>query len=583
MTLAQFLGMFNSDAPYAMKGICDAPYRMCARHALCGRGVAEQAGAAALAVGWMRNAAELRRELRSCGQKLRGDESVSMLLLCAYRQWGEACIERIEGPVICVVIDREKGRLILSTDRMGEAGSVFYSVQGEQVVFAGHPEPILRAPWVRRAVDEDGWREIFGLGPAHTSGRTPFRDIRCLPSGCVLTADCQGQYLRRYFKLKTREHTEGERETVEHVRALLERAVEDVMRFKPSAMLSGGLDSTALCALMSRRAAEPLRTFSVDYEGSGEYFRGNGYQIERDAPYVETAVRALGCRHTRVVVGTEELLESLEEAMAARGRPGMADIDSSLLVFSRRIARDEGYVVSGECGDEVFGGYPWFQRDELIEKDCFPWSGSLELRERILRKDVAKRLKLEEYVRERWCEAMGHQVVLDGESEREKRLRRLQGVCFEYFMVNLQERAAAMGQAAGVTVLTPLCDERLVEYVYNVPWYMKNMGGMEKGLFRRAVRDAVPEGIVQRKKSPYPKTHHPAYTEGVRERMMRILRDRNSPILELIDREMVEKLMCGDLSPAAAPWFGQLMTGPQMLAYLIQVNDWMKRYNVDPV
>jgi len=581
--LAQFLGMFHSDAPYVLQGVYDAPYRMCARHALCGRGAAEAEGAAALAVGWMRNVPEIRRELRACGRNLRGDESASMLLLYAYRQWGEQCVEKIEGPVICVVIDREKGRLLLSTDRMGEAGSVFYSVQGEQVVFAGHPEPLFGVRGVSRCVDEDGWREIFGLGPASTQGKTPFRDIRCLPCGYVLTADRQGQYMRRYFKLKTREHTEGERETTEHVRALLERAVDDVMHFKPAAMLSGGLDSTALCALMSRRSTEPIHTFSVDYEGSGEYFRGNEYQIERDAPYAQMAVQALGCRHTRIALGTEELLGTLDEAMAARGRPGMADIDSSLLAFSRRIAREARYVVSGECGDEVFGGYPWFHREELIERDCFPWSGSLELRERILRKDVAKKLRLEEYVRERWREAMGHQVVLDGESEREKRLRRLQGVCFEYFMANLQERASAMGTAAGLTVLTPLCDERLAEYVYNVPWKLKNLGGTEKGLFREAMKGIVPEGILHRKKSPYPKTHHPAYTEGVRRRMAEILEDRNSPILALIDRQAVERLMCGDMSPAATPWFGQLMTGPQMLAYLIQVNDWMKRYAVEPV
>ena len=581
--MAQFLGMFNADAPYALKGIYDAPYRMCARHALCGWGAAEQEGILALAAGWMRNVSALRKELKACGRPLRGDESVSMLLLHAYRQWGEECIERIEGAALCVVIDRENGRLLLATDRMGEAGGVYYSVQGAQVAFAGHPEPILSAPWVSRAVDEDGWREIFGLGPAHTVGKTPFRDIRQLQSGYVLTADRQGQYLRRYFKLKTKEHTEGERETVEHVRELIERAVEDVMRFKPSAMLSGGLDSTALCALMSRRSSEPLHTFSVDYEGSVEHFHGNEYQIERDAPYVEAAVRELGCRHTQLTVGTEELLGALDAAMIARGRPGMADIDSSLLIFSRRIAREERCVVSGECGDEVFGGYPWFHREALIERDCFPWSGSLALRERILKKSVARELRLEEYVIERWQEAMAHQVVLEGESPREKRLRRLQGVCFEYFMTNLQERASAMGQAAGLTVLTPLCDERLAEYVYNVPWHMKNMGGMEKGLFREAMRGIVPEAILYRKKSPYPKTHHPEYTSGVIRRMAQILNDPHSPILQIIDRQAVEALMQSDLPPAATPWFGQLMTGAQMLAYLIQVNAWMLRYRVEPM
>ena len=138
-----------------------------------------------------------------------------------------------------------------------------------------------------------------------------------------------------------------------------------------------------------------------------------------------------------------------------------------------------------------------------------------------------------------------------------------------------------MGTAAGLTVLTPFCDDRLVQYVYNVPWEIKALGGQEKGLLRAAMSHLLPEPLLRRKKSPFPKTYHPLYTQLVKETMKGILSDPTSPILQLIDKNQMTRLMEGDLSPAASPWFGQLMSGPQMLAYLIQVNQWMLRYRVE--
>lgn len=138
-----------------------------------------------------------------------------------------------------------------------------------------------------------------------------------------------------------------------------------------------------------------------------------------------------------------------------------------------------------------------------------------------------------------------------------------------------------MGGAAGLTVLTPYCDDRLVQYVYNVPWAVKALGGQEKGLLRTAMQHLLPEELLWRKKSPYPKTYHPLYTQLVQETMKSILSESSAPILQLVDRAAIERLMAGPLSPTETPWFGQLMTGPQMLAYLIQINQWMLRYRVE--
>ena len=156
----------------------------------------------------------------------------------------------------------------------------------------------------------------------------------------------------------------------------------------------------------------------------------------------------------------------------------------------------------------------------------------------------------------------------------------MQKMCFQFFMANLQERALRMCGQCGLDVLTPLCDDRLVQYVFSVPWSMKFMNGMEKGLFRAAVSDLMPESLNRRRKSPYPKTCSPVYTEIVRGLTLAMLADRDAPILEWIDEDFVRKIALSPMDPNETPWFGQLMAGPQMLAYLWQVNAWMRERNV---
>lgn len=575
-----FSGIFFGDDLRAAHP-SDMPILLMGRHMLCAADCAHDSGAAAMAYGRMRNADWICSQLRSAGVALSPHGDASALLLGAYRLWGEECIEKIEGAVICAIIDRQKGRLLLSADRMGEAGSIFYSTNGRTTAFASHPAQLLKMPFVSRRLDSDGLRELFGLGPARTPSRTPLSSIRTISAGCLLTADEGGHQVRRYFRLDAQPHEDDERTTIDTVRTLTEQAVRDTLRFRPASMLSGGLDSTVLTALLTRQSDRTLRTFSLDYEDNAQHFVGGSYQPERDTPYIEQAVRFFDTDHTHVVLSVSSLADSLEDAMLARGFPGMADIDSSLLLFARRMAKEVGYVVSGECGDEVFGGYPWFNREELIEKDSFPWSGSIDLRSGILKEEVRHELKLHQYVADCWHDALARQSTLPGEDAREQKLRQLQGICFEYFMSNLQERASMLCAQAGLGVFTPFCDERLVQYVCNVPWNLKRMGGQEKGLLRSAMCDLLPGVLLTRKKSPFPKTHHPLYAALITERIKDVLADPNAPILSIIDKAAVKRIAEGDLSPAATPWFGQLMSGVQMLAYLLQVNDWMKQYRIE--
>ena len=565
----ELLGIFHKKTFMEARGVCEAPYIEKGGHALSARDAATSGGVMACALGRMRNAAALAEELGL----MREERSLARIVLAAYARWGEDYIEHIEGPVLTAVLDRDADALILCRDRMGER-RVFYTASDGCVAFADHPDMLLEAGCLRPVVDMDGLRELFGLGPARTPGKTPWRGMYALEPGCALVARGESARVRRYFRLEAREHEDDAAATVETVRMMIERAVDDIAPLRPAAMLSGGIDSTLLTALLRQRM-EPVRTFSVDYEGNDHHFRANAFQPARDAPYIALAVERIGCQHTAVELTQASLAQALEEAVDARGFPGMADVDSSLLLFARKIAPQARFALSGECGDEVFGGYPWFRDAHSISGDSFPWSGSLELRAGVLKRRVREKLDIREYVRGALSEAISRVEHLPHESAEGRCLRTMQHMCFAFFMANLQERALAMCEHSHLGVLTPFADERLVQYVYNVPWEMKFMGGREKGLLREAAGALLPESLRYRRKSPYPKTCDPAYARIVCGMVQGMLAEKKSPILQLVDARALEKLAASDLSPAQTPWFGQLMAGPQMLAYLWQVNAWL--------
>ena len=565
----ELLGIFHKKTFMEARGVCEAPYIEKGGHALSARDAATSGGVMACALGRMRNAAKLAEKLGL----MREERSLARIVLAAYARWGEDYIEHIEGPVLTAVLDRDADALILCRDRMGER-RVFYTAQDGCVAFADHPDMLLEAGCLRPVVDIDGLRELFGLGPARTPGKTPWRGMYALEPGCALVARGESARVRRYFRLEAREHEDDAAATVETVRMMIERAVDDIAPLRPAAMLSGGIDSTLLTALLRQRM-EPVRSFSVDYEGNDHHFRANAFQPARDAPYIALAVERIGCQHTAVELTQASLAQALEEAVDARGFPGMADVDSSLLLFARKIAPQARFALSGECGDEVFGGYPWFRDAHSISGESFPWSGSLELRAGILKRRVREKLDIREYVRGALSEAISRVEHLPHESAEGRCLRTMQHMCFAFFMANLQERALAMCEHSHLGVLTPFADERLVQYVYNVPWEMKFMGGREKGLLREAAGALLPESLRYRRKSPYPKTCDPAYARIVCGMVQGMLAEKKSPVLQLVDARALEKLAASDLSPAQTPWFGQLMAGPQMLAYLWQVNAWL--------
>ncbi|MFM1654675.1 asparagine synthase (glutamine-hydrolyzing) [Brevibacillus sp. B_LB10_24] len=534
--------------------------------------------------GELYNAPELRRQLIERNHAFQTTCDTEVLLF-SYIEWGKSCVERFNGIFAFAIWDDREQTLFLARDRLG-VKPLFYVHQNDMLLFGSEPKAILAHPDFPAEVDAEGLAEVFAIGPARTPGHGIFRHMAELKPGYCIEFTQNGLAKRAYWQLESKPHEDDLETTAARIGDLLrDAAVRQLVSDVPlCTMLSGGVDSSALTALAARQYASDnrgrLHTFSVNYVDNDKYFQANAFQPNADAPWIARMSDFLGTRHHEILFDTPDLIESLYASVYARDTPGMADVDGSLYLFCREIKKHATVSVSGEAADEIFGGYPWFHREEMLSADTFPWSLALDSRVGLLAPELTDWMQPEKYVQRRYQEALLEVPRLPGETPQQNRMREMSYLSITRFMPTLLDRKDRMSMACGLEVRVPFCDHRLVEYVWNIPWEMKMTGNQEKGILRKALVGVLPEDVLHRKKSPYPKTHNPNYLTAVRQHMMEILQDSSSPLLPLIDRERVGAMAKAEATELYTPWFGQLMSGPQMFAYLIQVDAWLRRYKV---
>ncbi len=534
--------------------------------------------------GELYNTEDLRQELLAAGHTFQS-HSDTEVLLHSYLEWGHDCLRRLNGIFAFAIWDEREQKLFVGRDRMG-VKPLFYAQRGSSFLLASELKSLLAHPEVKPVLSREGLAEVFGISPSRTPGHGVFHDVHELRPGCFLTVTRDGIRNKRYWQLESRPHTDDVMQTAKRVNELVTDAIarQLVADVPVSTLLSGGLDSSIITAVAAdtfkREGRGTLHSYSIDYVDNARHFKASAFQPNEDAPYVQLVSEYLGTQHHRIEFDTDALVEALKTATIARDLPGMADVDASLYLFCREIKKETTVVLSGECADEVFGGYPWFHREDMLNAGTFPWSRATKERASWLSPELRDWVKPEEYVAMRYEETLDEVPQLPGENPLEARRREMFYLNITWFMNTLLDRKDRMSMAASLEARVPFCDHRIVEYVWNIPWDMKNYGDREKGILRKAMEGTLPNEVLYRKKSPYPKTHNPAYTEAVRSWLLDILHDPTSPLVQLIDLKTIRKIAESDAEASSIPFFGQLMSTPQLFAYLGQLDYWLREYRI---
>lgn len=533
--------------------------------------------------GELYNTEELRKSLLEEGYFFDSYSDTEVLLM-SYIAWGVNCIKKFNGIFAFAIYDEEKEQVFLARDQMG-VKPLFYSINNKNIIFASEIKAILANPMVKAQIDREGITELFALGPAVVPGKAIYKNIlEIAPANCLLISK-ENIKVWEYWKVTLQENKETVEEAAEHVRLLLFDAIKRqlVGDVPICTFLSGGLDSSAISAIAAeefRNRGKILNTYSIDYKDNEKYFKSSLFQPTSDKYWVFRMAEFIKSKHKNVVLNHKDLVLALKDSTLARDLPGMADVDSSLLLFCKEIRKNFVVSLSGECADEIFGGYPWYTNEEMLNAKTFPWSRAVGMRKSILNEKI-KKFNIEECAEYEYLKTLKEVPHFENEDKKNYRMKEMFYLNLKWFMVNLLNRKDRCSMYNSLEVRVPFADIRIVEYAFNLPAEIKLLHGREKGILRKALEGVLPEDVVYRKKSPYPKTHNPIYTEMVCKEMNKILSDNNSPILEIIDKKVVKEIVDTEGKSYTTPWFGQLMTGPQLIAYLIQLNIWMKEYNVN--
>ncbi len=529
--------------------------------------------------GELYNTDEIRNELLLSGYRFSGHSDTEVVLK-SYIQWKENCLKRFNGIFAFAIWDDYKKQLFFARDRMG-VKPFFYAIKNNSFIFGSEIKSILSHKYIEPVINENSIAEIMYIGPGRTPGCGVFKDINELKPACWGCYSKSGIKIRKYWTLKDREHKENFDETVETVEFLVKDAItrQLVSDVTVGTFLSGGLDSSIISSIANNSLNNKgikLKTFSVTYEDNDKHFKSSRFQPNSDTEYIKKMVEYLDCEHYLITLSNKNLADALTDAVDARDLPGMADVDSSLLLFCKEIKKHCTVALSGECADEIFGGYPWYRDKNIRIINGFPWSQSNQYRKSFIKDDI-KIPDHEKYVFSRYKDTVINTSKIDGLSPIESRMKEMMKLNIDWFMQTLLDRKDRMSMHNGLEVRVPFCDYRIAEYLYSVPWEYKDYNSFEKGLLRKAMDGILPHEVLWRKKSPYPKTHNPEYLKIVSEMLKEIINNNSSPILTFIKKSELEKLLYTDKNE---PWYGQLMTTPQTIAYFIQINYWLEKYRI---
>ncbi len=528
------------------------------------------------------NAEEIKRELVKQGWSFVTTSDTEVILV-GFAEYGIEIVNKLNGIFAFCIIDEKRRESYLVRDQAG-VKPLYYTIDRGTIVFSSEIKGIFCFPEITPKMDVRGWNEIFSIGPAKTYGCGVFQDISEIKPGYYMKITGDGEELCQYWSLTAQYYDKSYEDTVEHVRYLVTDSIERQMvsDVEIATFLSGGIDSSvvsAICAGKLRKEGKKLKTFSFDFVDNNKYFKANSFQPSQDRPFVDIMVEDIHSEHRYLLCNNSELVENLYESVDVRDLPTMADVDSSMLYFCKKVKPYVKVVLTGECADEIFGGYPWFHKQECFQADTFPWSMDLSARKTVLKDSFIEELHMEEYVAHAYHSTIEETPRLDGENPTEARRREISYLNMKWFMQTLLDRMDRASMYSGLEARVPFADIRIMQLLYNIPWTMKTRDGMEKMLLRDSMRGKLDDRVLYRKKSPYPKTYDPNYEKMLASEILEMMSDSSQPLRVLLDEKKVTSFV-NEKKDYGKPWYGQLMAGPQMLAYLLQVNYWMKKYKI---
>lgn len=482
------------------------------------------------------NSHAVERELRAAGQVL-AESSEACVIAHAFAAWGSAFCDRLVGMFSIAVWDTAARTLTLARDRLG-IKPLHFARFGTTAVFGSEPKSVLAHPLACRRVTVEGFAELVAFNVGLPGG--PWHDVDEVPPGHHVVIGPDRLTRRRYWQLEPGSHPPAAPVELRDllVQVVGEHTISDVAL---SVMLSGGLDSTTLAAILTDMSGPGLPTYSVRLSDSS--FLQDFEREEPDDAHVDVAAELLGTNHVVVDLAAAEIddLDLRRFTVRAYDMPsGSGDRDRTMAALFGAVRRSHRVALSGEGADELFDGYSWTHDDRHLTADLLPWMAACErkyaLTSAMFAPGVWDRANVDAYIRQR-CRSARREVPSFADLPRtpgQARRFRSRHLHLTHMLPVLLARKDRLSMAHGLEVRVPYCDHRLVELCLALPPVEFHRAGDEKRWLRDAVTGLVPDAIRTRAKSAYPSARGAAHRASLATACRQLLRARPSDMGELL-------------------------------------------------
>ncbi len=446
--------------------------------------------------GTIYNYPELRRELSGRGYHF-FSEGDSEVILKAYAEWGESCVEHLHGMFAFAIWDKARQQLFLARDRIG-IKPLYFSLDNKRLRFASSTQALLAAGDVDTTLDEVALQMLFTLHAVVPAPHTILNGIRKLEPASTMTVDARGSVRQRvYWKLDATRPARSinEWEWIEAVHECLKRAVErrkTIADVPVGVLLSGGIDSSLLVGLLAEAGQEDLHTFSVGFEDSQEE-RGNEFEFS------DQVARRFETRHEKILVPNEEVLQRLPEAVDNMAEPMFGQDAVAFYLLAEQVSRYVKVVQSGQGADEVFAGYFWYPRMHEAEGDVVD-----RFRQHYFDRDHEEYLQMvspSHAGKDHTASWAREQLTRPGADTYLDQVLRLDVTTL--IVDDPVKRVDNMTMAWGLEARVPFLDQELVELVARMPpeIKLKNRG---KHPLKAIARGLLPDAVIDRPKAYFP-------------------------------------------------------------------------------
>ncbi|MCW8944106.1 MAG: N-acetylglutaminylglutamine amidotransferase, partial [Sedimenticola sp.] len=528
--------------------------------------VDQELGLALVFNGTIYNYPTLRQTLKDKGYHFFSDGD-SEVILKAWHAWGEQCVDHLQGMFAFAIWDQHKKQLFMARDRLG-IKPFYYMQTGEQFRFASNPQALLAAGGVDTSLDPVALHHQFTLHAVIPAPRTVLKGVRKLAPGHCLRIDEDGRMTeRRYWQLQATRPAQprSDGEWLEAIHDSLRQAVQkrnEISDVPVGVLLSGGLDSSLLVALLAETGVTDLRTFSVGFEDHPDE---KGSEFE----YSDQVVERYATNHHKYLIPNDEVLKRLPEAVDAMAEPMFGQDAVAFYLLSEQVSKQIKVVQSGQGADEVFGGYFWYARMqeeqqgtpvERFAKHYFDRDHEEYLRM------VTPEFRGEDYTTQRITELLdepGSDSFMDA-------VLRMDTTTL--IVDDPVKRVDNMTMAWGLEARVPFLDQQLVELAAQCPPELKLREGGKYPL-KAMARGILPDSVIDRPKGYFP---------------MPALKYVRGDFLHFM-RDILESRACRERGLYSRAYIDLLLSAPEMhhtrllgskLWHLSLLEYWLQR-NVD--